>query len=78
MVPEPISKEKYKMVDAYVKKILGGYRIMCKRAKHKWWFELGQHKETDKAFARALANGTVNWYPEISDPQKILQFSEKK
>lgn len=62
------------MVEAYIKKVLGGYRVMCKRDKHKWWFELGQHKETDKAFIRALADGTLVWRREISDPQKILRF----
>lgn len=56
----------------------GAYRIKCKRAKHKWWFELGKHPETDIAFARALADGKVNWRPEISEQQKKLRFSEKK
>lgn len=66
-------------VDAYIERTPSGtYRVMVKRAKHKWWFELGKHPETDIAFARALADGTVVWRPEIIEPQKKFHFSEKK
>ena len=67
------------MVDAYIERTPSGtYRVMVKRAKHKWWFELGKHPETDAAFARALANFSVHWWPEISEQQKKLHFHEKK
>ena len=46
---------------------------MCKRAKHKWWFELGHHAETDIEFERALNNGSVSWQTEIRDNTKIFQ-----
>lgn len=66
------------MVDAYIERTLSGtYRVMVKRAKHKWWFELGKHPETDMAFTRALADGKVNWRPEIIEPQKKIIFPKK-
>ena len=61
-------------VDAYIEHTPSGtYRIMCKRAKHKWWFELGKHAETDIEFERALNNGSVSWQNEIRDNTKIFQ-----
>lgn len=66
-------------VDAYIEHTPSGtYRVMVKRAKYKWWFELGKHPETDMVFTRALADGKVNWRPEISEQQKKLHFHEKK
>ena len=60
-------------VDAYIARDPAGVcRIMCKRAKHKWWFELGQHEDTDKAFERAMAAGSVRWKPEIVDRSKLF------
>ena len=50
----------------------GVCRIFCKRAKHKWWFELGRHKETDKKFEAALKRGTLNLRDEIQDGTKLF------
>lgn len=47
-------------------------RIYCQRAKHKWWFELGRHRETDIDFERAFGSGTVNWMPCIKDRTKLF------
>jgi len=55
-------------VDAYIQRTqTGEYRIFCKRAKHKWWHELGKHPETDVAFERALNAGKVNWQTQIRE-----------
>ena len=51
----------------------GTCRIFCKREKHKWWFELGKHPETDAAFEQALATGAVNWKPNIVDRSKLFE-----
>ncbi len=60
-------------VDAHiVRDPAGTCRIFCKRAKHKWWFELGRHAETDAAFEQALAAGTIRWKPEIVDRSKLF------
>ena len=50
----------------------GVCRIYCKRAKYKHWFELGRHADTDAAFERALAAGSVCWEPAIIDPGKLF------
>ena len=60
-------------VDAHiVRDPAGTCRVFCKRAKHKWWFELGRHAETDAAFEQALAAGTVRWEPKIVDPGQLF------
>lgn len=60
-------------VDAYVARDANGVcRILCKRAKYKHWFELGQHAETDAAFEQALAVGSVVWKTKIIDPGKLF------
>ena len=51
-------------------------RVYCQRARRKWWFELGQHKETDTAFEAALGaespdNG-IQWRPRIDDRTKLF------
>ena len=61
-------------VDAHiVRDPAGTCRIFCKRAKHKWWFELGKHQETDAAFEQALAVGAVNWKHNIVDRSKLFE-----
>lgn len=50
----------------------GVCRVCCKRAKYKWWFELGQHRETDAAFEEALATGNVRWSAKIIDRSKLF------
>lgn len=63
-------------VNAYIARDPSGvFRVFVKRAKHKWWFELGQHRETDVAFERALMAGTVVWKPAIVDTMQL--FSKK-
>ncbi len=51
---------------------VGVCRVFVKRAKYKHWFELGQHKETDTAFERALADGSVQWDTRIRDASKLF------
>lgn len=54
------------MVDAYIARDANGVcRIFVKRAKHKWWFELGKHEETDKRFEEALSRGQIRWRDKI-------------
>lgn len=63
-------------VNAYIARDPSGvFRVFVKRAKHKWWFELGQHRETDVAFERALIAGKVVWKPAIVDTMQL--FSKK-
>jgi len=50
----------------------GVCRIFCQRAKRKWWFELGQHRDTDIAFERAMAAGTIGWPAKITDTAKLF------
>lgn len=60
-------------VNAYIARDAHGVcRVYCQRAKHKWWFELGHHRETDAAFERALRAGMVHWNPKIMDPGKLF------
>ena len=63
-------------VDAYIARDPSGvYRVFVKRAKHKWWFELGEHRPTDAAFERAINDGTVVWKRGIVDEMQL--FSKK-
>lgn len=63
-------------VNAYIARDPNGIcRVMVKRAKYKHWFELGQHRETDTAFERALMAGAVFWKPAILDRSQL--FSKK-
>lgn len=50
----------------------GVCRVFCKRAKHKWWFELGKHRETDVAFELALERGEVRFEGKIHDRTKLF------
>lgn len=60
-------------VRAYIARVGNGtYRIFCQRAKRKWWFELGKHRETDVAFERALRQGTLSLEAEIVDATKLF------
>ena len=60
-------------VDAYIARDPAGVcRVFVKRAKHKHWFELGRHRETDVAFERALAVGSVAWKPGIVDRTQLF------
>lgn len=60
-------------VDAYIARDPNGIcRVMVKRAKFKHWFELGRHAETDAAFERELAAGSVVWNPKIEDKTKLF------
>lgn len=60
-------------VDAYIARDPSGLcRIFVKRAKHKWWFELGKHGPTDRAFEHSLAFGTVQWNTRIQDKTKLF------
>ena len=61
-------------VNAYIARDPNGIcRVMVKRAKYKHWFELGQHAETDQAFKRALAAGTVIWLPKVIEPPTLFE-----
>jgi len=65
--------EKHGTVKAYiVRDARGVCRIYCQRDRRKWWFELGQHRETDNAFEQALAFGYVRWEPKIQDRTKLF------
>ena len=60
-------------VQAYIARDAAGiHRIFCKRAKYKWWFELGQHRETDIAFQKALASGKIQWRGQIEDKTQLF------
>ena len=60
-------------VDAYIARDPSGVcRVMVKRSKYKHWFELGRHRETDVAFERALAVGSVAWKPGIVDRTQLF------
>ena len=68
-----IQDEKEMNVNAYSARDPAGiYRIFVKRAKHKWWFELGKHRETDRAFERALISGNVVWKPAVVDRAQLF------
>ena len=47
-------------------------RIFCKRGKHKHWFELGKHRETDMSFEKAYTDGKLRWRPQIVDHTKLF------
>lgn len=49
------------------------HRIFCQRAKYKHWFELGRYADTDVAFERALAAGSIAWEPAIEDKMQIFR-----
>ena len=60
-------------VNAYIARDpSGACRVFVKRAKYKHWFELGRHRETDVAFERALAVGSVAWKTGIVDRTKLF------
>ena len=60
-------------VQAYISRDAAGtHRVFCKRAKYKWWFELGQHRQTDIAFEKALASGKVIWRDKIEDSSQLF------
>lgn len=60
-------------VDAYIARDPSGVcRVMVKRSKYKHWFELGRHRETDVAFERALAVGSVAWKQGIVDRTQLF------
>lgn len=60
-------------VDAYIARDPSGVcRVFVKRSKYKHWFELGQHRETDTAFERALMAGAVVWKPGIVDRTQLF------
>ena len=60
-------------VNAYIARDPAGVcRVFVKRAKYKHWFELGRHAETDSAFERELAAGSVVWNPKIEDKTKLF------
>lgn len=68
-----MSETPLRKVDAYIARDPNGVcRIMVKRAKHKHWFELGRHAETDAAFELALEAGTIRWKPSIIDRTKLF------
>ena len=46
--------------------------IEIKRAKYKHWHIIGFHFESDQAFKRSLADGTLVWYPEIIESGKLF------
>ena len=47
--------------------------IEIKRAKYKHWHIIGFHFESDQAFKRALAAGTVIWLPKIIEPPTLFE-----
>lgn len=61
-------------VDAYIARDPNGIcRVMVKRAKFKHWHIIGFHFESDQAFKRALAAGTVVWLPKIIEPPTLFE-----
>ncbi len=54
-----------KRVRARIRLLPSGYAVEVKRAKYKHWFTLGAHHQTDSAFRKALADGTVEWKDRI-------------
>lgn len=50
-----------------IKDAFGIYRIYAQRDKHKWWFELGQHSETDREFVKALRTNSISWLSEVTE-----------
>lgn len=60
-------------VNAYIARDPSGVcRVFVQRSKYKHWFELGKHRETDVAFERALAVGSVAWKPGIVDRNQLF------
>lgn len=47
--------------------------IEIKRAKYKHWHIIGFHFESDQAFKRALAAGTVVWLPKIVESANLFE-----
>lgn len=47
--------------------------IEIKRAKYKHWHMIGFHYESDMAFRRALAAGTVVWLPKIVESSILFE-----
>ena len=47
-------------------------KVEAQRGKYKHWFSIGEHAETDAAFKRALATGTLVWLREIIGPPKLF------
>ena len=47
--------------------------IEIKRAKYKHWHIIGFHAESDCAFKRALANGTIVWLRKILEPPNLFE-----
>lgn len=47
--------------------------IEIKRAKYKHWHIIGFHYESDVAFKRALAAGTVVWLPKIVESANLFE-----
>ena len=51
-------------------------RVYCQRARRKWWFELGKHRETDAAFEDALGADNpeklIQWKPKIDNHTKLF------
>lgn len=61
------------MVNAYIARDPAGvHRVFCQRARRKWWFELGKHRETDEVFEAALRDNRVFWKSEIEDKTKLF------
>lgn len=60
-------------VNAYIARDPSGVcRVFVQRSKYKHWFELGKHRETDVAFERALASGTVLWRSVVVDRMQLF------
>lgn len=50
-----------------IKDTFGIYRIYAQRYKHKWWFELGRHSETDRRLLKALRASSISWLPGVTE-----------
>lgn len=46
--------------------------IEIQRAKYKHWHVIGFHFESDQAFKRALADGSLVWLPKIIEPPTLF------
>lgn len=70
-----INKRNYsEMVKARIRKPADGgiAYIEIQRAKFKHWHIIGFHPESDQAFKKALADGSLIWLPKIIEPPTIF------
>lgn len=52
-------------VRGYLKQTEAGLVVYCRRGKYKHAYKIGDHRETDLAFYKALAVGDIEWCPRV-------------